>query len=153
MSFWDKDDDEQSDEEYERERKAEEERVKNLPIVRKAKDLFKTISAFMASIEDSEDSKDLKSSLFGDIAIINAKIRGAEAGDLYSIRMENAVLVKYHAVGIKNTMHAFEMFELGNQAYLDLIRNEIEEFRLIFVDWVASFKRTDEYPDEWGLFN
>ncbi|KPM48435.1 hypothetical protein [Jiulongibacter sediminis] len=153
MAFWD-DDDEMSDEEYERERKEEKERVNNLPVVKKAKDLLNTIMAFIATVEDEEDTADLKSSLIGDVGLINAKIIGAEAGDLYTIRMENAVLIKVSAVNIKTTMFAFEMFEKGNPEYRDLIKNEIEEFRKIFVVWVATFDRTNDLvEDEWGIWN
>ena len=154
MDFWDDDEEEMSDEEYEQERKAEKQRVNNLPIVKKARDLLNTIQAFNATVEDDEETIDLKSSLLGDVSIINAKIIGAEAGDLYTIRMENAVLIKVSAVNIKTTIFAFEMFEVGNPEYLDLIRNEIEDFRKIFVEWVASFDRTnDMMEDEWGIWN
>ncbi|MGR3811308.1 hypothetical protein [Jiulongibacter sp. NS-SX5] len=152
MAFWD--DEELSDEEYERERKEEQERINNLPVVQKAKDLLNTILAFNATVEEDQDTADLKSSLLTDVGIINAKIIGAEAGDLYMIRMENAVLIKVSAVNIKTTMSAFEMFDIGNPEYLELIRNEIEEFRNIFVEWVDSFDRTNDLlDDEWGIWN
>ena len=155
MPFWEDDDDEEmSDEEYERERNEEEERVNNLPIVKKAKDLMNTILAFNETVSEEEDMADLRGSLLGDVGIINAKIAGAEGGDLYSIRMENAVLIKVSAVNIKTTMYTFEMFEVGNTEYINLIRNEIEEFRKIFVDWVATFDRTNDLvEDEWGIWN
>lgn len=154
MAFWDEEDDDFDDEEYERERKEEEESFNSLPIVKKAKDLFTTITAFMETLEDSEDDVDLKPHLFEDVAVINAKIRGAEAGDLYRIRMENAVIIKVHAVSIRNIMHTYEMLGVGNTEYLELIRNEIEAFRLVFVEWVNSFDRFNDLDeDEWGLFN
>lgn len=136
------------DEDLEKERQ----RVKNLPIVKKANDLMKTIMAFMESVSDEEDEMNMKPLLFEDVTVINAKIRGAEGGDLYFIRMENAVLIKVHAVSIRNTIRFYEMQGIGNPEYLKLIINEIEAFRKIFIDWVATFKRTDEFPDEWGLF-
>ncbi|SOE21700.1 hypothetical protein SAMN06298216_2156 [Spirosomataceae bacterium TFI 002] len=147
------DDEDFDDEELERERKEEKERVKNLPIVKKAEDLMNTVLAFLESVDDNEDDVELKPYLFEDISVINAKIHGAEAGDLFSIRMENAVIIKVHALNIRNIMHTYEMMGIGNPDYLELIRNEIEEFRKVFVDWVATFQRNDDFPDEWGLFN
>jgi hypothetical protein len=44
------------------------------------------------------------------------------------------------------------MFDDDDFDYLDLLRNEIEEFRLIFIDWVQSFDKTNDIPDNWGLF-
>jgi GH43 family beta-xylosidase len=149
MQNWDDDFD---DKEYERERKEEEQRVANLPIVKKAKDLFVTINAFVETFSDDEDTLDLKSSLFNNVAIINAKISGAEAGDLYSIRMENAVLIKVHAVDIKTTAYTIEIMGIGDTDYIDIIRNEVDEFRKIFVEWVATFDRTNNMGDEWGIW-
>lgn len=147
------DDEDFEDEELERERNEEEERVENLPIVKKAEDLFTTVMAFLESVDDEEDDIDLKPRIFEDIAIINAKIRGAESGDLFFIRMENAVLVKVHAVSIQNIMFTYELMGIGDPDYLRLITNEIEDFRKVFVDWVATFERNDDFLDDWGLFN
>ncbi len=153
MDFWD-DEDELSDEEFEKERNKEKGRVNGLPIVKKAEGLMRTILAFNASVEDNEEAIELKRNLLSDISAINAKVRGAEAGEMYFLKMEKAVLVKIHAVSIREAMHAFDMFGFGNPEYLELIRTEIEEFRMIFIDWVASFDRTKGFgEDEWGLFN
>lgn len=150
MQDWN--DDDFDDEEYERERKEEEKRVANLPIVKKAKDLFVTINAFIETFTDEEDTLDLKSGLFNNVAIINAKIRGAEAGDLYSIRMENAVLIKVNAVDVKTTAYTLEIMEIGDADYIEVIRNEVDEFRKIFVEWVATFDRSNNMGDEWGIW-
>jgi hypothetical protein len=37
--------------------------------------------------------------------------------------------------------------------YLDVLRNEIDAFREIFVKWVTSFDKNNDLPDEWHLFN
>jgi hypothetical protein len=34
-----------------------------------------------------------------------------------------------------------------------LLRKEIDEFRLLFIDWVASFDVWNYIKDDWGLFN
>lgn len=152
MTNWGDFDDDFDDKEYERERKEEEKRVANLPIVKKAKDLFVTINAFVETFSDDKDTLDLKSSLFNNVAIINAKISGAEAGDLYSIRMENAVLIKVNAVDIKTTAYTLEIMEIGDADYIDIIKNEVDEFRKIFVEWVATFDRNNNMGDEWGIW-
>ena len=134
MQNWNEDD--FDEEEYERERKEEEKRVAYLPIAKKAKDLFVTINAFTETFSDEEDTLDLKSSLFNNVVIINAKILGAEAGDLYSIRMENSVIAYFNAVEIRNTMHTLEMMNIGDADYIEVIRNEVDEFRKVFLEWV-----------------
>ena len=37
--------------------------------------------------------------------------------------------------------------------YVNLIRNEIEAFRLLFIEWVAGFDTNNYIWDDWGLFN
>jgi hypothetical protein len=87
-----------------------------------------------------------------DVMIINAKLRGAEAGDLYSIRMENAVIIKTHAVSLLTATSGLKMMGLSNNKYLQLLRDEIEAFRILFVEWINSFDKTNDIPDGWGLF-
>jgi hypothetical protein len=43
--------------------------------------------------------------------------------------------------------------EIQDKDYISLLRNEIDEFRLLFIDWVASFDAWNYIKDDWGLFN
>jgi hypothetical protein len=152
MNFDEDDDDFKSDEEFDRKRQEERLRVENLPISKKGKDIFKTINSLLATIDEEKDMLHYRDTLFEDIAIINAKIRGAEAGDLYTLRMENAVIIKIHARNIITTTSGLKMMKLGYKEHLDLLREEMEEFRVIFVEWVNSFDKSNDIPDDWGLF-
>lgn len=49
--------------------------------------------------------------------------------------------------------HSLEMFGFEEVHYFDLVRDLIEEYRLLFIDWVASFDAWDYVIDRWGLFN
>lgn len=106
---------------------------------------------------DEEDIKTFaehyKGLMMEDVMIINAKLRGAEAVDLYSQRMENAVVIKIHAVSLLTATSGLKMMGLSSNKYLQLLRDEIEAFRKLFVDWVASFDKTNDIPDDWGLFS
>jgi hypothetical protein len=37
--------------------------------------------------------------------------------------------------------------------YMELLKAEIEEFRLLFIDWMETFDKSKDVPDNWGLFN
>jgi hypothetical protein len=152
MDFDDNDDAFESDEEFERKRQEESKRVENLPITKKGEDLFKTINSLIATIDEEKDILRHRETLFENITIINAKIRGAEAGDLYTLRMENAVIIKVHARSIITATSSLKMMKLGYKEHLDLLREEMEDFRVIFVEWVNSFDKTNDIPDDWGLF-
>ncbi len=146
------DDDFESEEEFEKQRQEERRRVENLPITKKGKEIFETVSSLIATIDLEKDKFRYQETLFEDIAIINAKIRGAEAGDLYTLRMENAVLIKVHARSIITITSGLKMMNLGYEEHLNLLREEMDEFRIVFVDWVNSFDKSDDIPDDWGLF-
>jgi hypothetical protein len=151
------DDDDFDDEDYDpeearRELEEERKRVDNLPITRKADELFEITKTIIDIVNEEDDELNYCSLMLEDVSIICAKIAGAEGGDLYTLRMENAVIIKVHARSLMTLAGALKYEKVCNPDYLDLLRNEIDEFRLIFIDWVQSFDKTNDIPDNWGLF-
>jgi len=88
--------------------------------------------------------------ILGDAYEVAAKIRSSEVG-LYIIRMENAAIIRKNAQFIKLSTNNFIEDELMELEHRRIIRQEIDIFRDLFKQWVATFER-DEYEDEWGLF-
>lgn len=86
--------------------------------------------------------------------LIPAKIAGASGVGLYDLKMENAALIRKAARELYVQAGSLR-FEEGCKEldYIELLRNTIEEFRLLFIDWVASFDPWDYIIDRWGLFN
>jgi hypothetical protein len=89
-----------------------------------------------------------------DAMMIAAKISGAEAVDLYDIKMENAAIIRKCAreLYVRAGSLRFEE-DIKDKEYIELLPNEIEEFRLLFIDWVASFDQWNYIIDRWELFN
>jgi len=94
--------------------------------------------------------EDHKGMLLGDAYQIAVKIKSSEAG-LYTIRMENASIIRKNAQFIKSSMLTMMSDEVIEKAHGYVIREEIDKFREIFKIWVSTFQK-DEYEDEWGLF-
>ena len=89
-----------------------------------------------------------------DAMIISAKIAGAEGGDLYSIRMQNAALIREHAMHLYVQVGSLRFHDsYKDLEYVKLIRKEINEFRLLFIDWISSFDTNNHIWDDWELFN
>jgi len=84
--------------------------------------------------------------------MLGPKIAGAEAADLYTLRMENAVLIKIHARELLTQTSFCKAEKLSKPEYLKLLRDEIENFRILFVEWVKSFDKENDIKDDWGLF-
>ncbi len=126
------------------------------PLYQKAEQIFK-ITQGLAEIVPA-DNEFLQETtvrfMLEDAMIIPAKIAGAQAVDLYDLKMENATIIRKAArdLYVQAGSLRFEK-DIVDQDYILLLRKEIDEFRLLFIDWVASFDIWSYIKDDWGLFN
>ncbi|WCM42464.1 hypothetical protein MG290_01985 [Flavobacterium sp. CBA20B-1] len=124
------------------------------PIYKKAEEIFDTIKTITDLFStDDEILLDLKAQLLGDAMLIQAKLAGAFGAKLYDIKMENAALIRKAARDLMVSYHSLKMFGFEDVEYYKIVRNQIEEFRLLFVEWVAGFNKKHFITDSWGLFN
>lgn len=86
----------------------------------------------------------------GDGFQVAVKIKSSETG-LYVIRMENASIIRKNAQFIYSSLLSLMAEKLIEESYVRAIRKEIDVFRELFKEWVATFEK-DEFIDEWGLF-
>lgn len=125
-----------------------------MPIYRKARELAELAFKLADVIDDeNEDLRVTKEFMRNDAMVIPANVARAEGADIYDVRMESAALIRKAAMELKLHCHALREFGFGEPAYLDLIRTEVEEFRELFIDWVADFDPNHYHIDRWGLFN
>jgi hypothetical protein len=105
------------------------------------------------SEEDDEETflKERKALVLGDAYEVGAKISSSEAGGIYIIRMENAAIIRKNAQYVKTALLGMMMEGEIEEAYGNIIRDEIDIFRELFKTWIGTFEK-DEYRDEWGLF-
>jgi len=128
--------------------------VRTLPIYRKGKEILDMVYHIGTLIpEDNEMLQSIKSQMIGDAALLTVKVAGAEGAGLYDIKMEAAAIIRKAARDLMITNHSLEMFGFKQVQYFQLVRNLIEEYRLLFIDWVAGFDKWDYIIDRWGLFN
>ncbi|MDX1284469.1 MAG: hypothetical protein R3182_05640 [Draconibacterium sp.] len=127
---------------------------KDLPIYKKAEEIFEIVSKIADLIPDDDSPlSSVKGQMLGDSMTIMAKIAGAEGGDIYDLRMENAAIIRKAARDLMVTKHSLEMYGFKEFEYFDMVRDLIEEFRLLFIEWVAGFDKWNYIIDRWGLFN
>ncbi|MEJ7676574.1 MAG: hypothetical protein WKG06_01605 [Segetibacter sp.] len=105
------------------------------------------------SEEKEEDSfiTEQKAMVLGDAYEAGAKIRSSEAGNMYILRMENASIIRKNAQFVKSSVLNLMMEGEVDVEHGEIIRNEIDNFREMFIIWVNTFQK-DEYTDDWGLF-
>lgn len=127
---------------------------KNLAIFKKGEEILDVVRQIGQLIpEDSEELQDIKSAMYSDAALLTVKIAGAEGAGLYDIKMEAAAIIRKAARDLMVQNHGLEMFGFKEVHYFDIVRALIEEYRLLFIDWVAGFDQEEYMIDRWGLFN
>jgi hypothetical protein len=144
------DDDDENDYDPEEERR----KFESKPIFQKAEEILELTQRIVDTLEKSSPHAEIHASvMLEDAMIIPAKIAGAEAMDDYILKMENAVIIKVHARSLLTQTSSLKYLELVDTEYLQLLRNEIEAFRLLFLKWITSFEiDTTKEGDGWGLF-
>ena len=50
-----------------------------------------------------------------------------------------------------NAVAASAMMDVNEEDYVDLMREKVEEFRLVFVDWIRGFDKSYDIPDNWAI--
>jgi hypothetical protein len=148
--MWEDDDDNEADFDPEEERR----KLESNPIFQKAEEIRELAQRIVETMDKNDPESEIQSSLMlEDSMIIPAKIAGAEAMDDFILKMENAVIIKIHARSLLARTSSLKYLELVDPEYLQLLRDEIEAFRVLFRKWVTTFHiDTTKEGDGWGLF-
>lgn|GEM_PF-376952 len=126
-------------------------RYRKLPIFKKADELYELANIIAESLKDDDKKEHLAGEIIGNAMLIQVKIAGAEGGGLYSLRMQNAVLIKLAVQDMFNAISFASMVEINEEDYVDLMREKVDEFRLEFRNWIRGFDKSYDIPDNWGI--
>tara|TARA_R110001599_G_scaffold196000_1_gene392463 strand:+ start:58 stop:525 length:468 start_codon:yes stop_codon:yes gene_type:complete len=127
----------------------------SLPLYRKGKEIYELVMKIADLIPDDHPRLQYtKRFMIEDAMMLTVKVAGASSGvGLYDLKMEAAAIIRKSARDLMVQNHALEMFDFKEVHYFDMVRDLIEEYRLLFIDWVAAFDPWDYIIDRWGLFN
>jgi len=130
--------------------------LENFPLFQKAEQILKITQGLIEIVP--ADNEFLQETtvrfMLEDAMIIPAKIAGAHGIELYDLKMENATIIRKAARDLYVQAGSLRFEEsIQDKDYIYLLRDEIEEFRLLFVDWVENFDVWNYIKDDWGLFN
>jgi len=131
------------------------------PIYLKAKQIFDLIHQII-SYADEIDETEVKGQMANEYlsflresaAKMIVKLSSALREDiLYDLKMENATIIRKSAREILTNISGLGLMEFKEIDYLSLVRSEMEEFRILFAEWVKTFDPWNYTIDRWGLFN
>ncbi|TDQ12960.1 hypothetical protein DFQ04_3694 [Algoriphagus boseongensis] len=148
--MWDDDENEWEDE-NEFDPESSRDQTYSHPIMKKALEIVSLTHAIVGSLDEAR--KELYGGIMMESAmVLGAKFAGANGIEDYILKMENATVMKIHARSLRTMTYQLAMEETHAEEHLELLRKAIDEFKLLFVDWVKTFDPTDRYDDGWGLF-
>ena len=125
-----------------------------MPLFQKGKEIYELTYKIAELIPENDEMQvQIKRFMLEDAIKLSVKVSGAEAGDLYDLRMENATIIRKAARDLLAHCSGLNAFDFKESQYLDLIRNEVEEYRILFAEWVKTFDPWNYNIDRWGLFN
>ena len=115
-----------------------------------ARSIYRYSALFCETLE-GEMSEMTANLIMQNAMMLCPKIVGAEGGDMYVLRMENASIIRTNCRELETQVKAADMFEICTPEYKDIVLHELEKFRILFIDWVKYFEK-DDFEDEWGLY-
>ena len=126
----------------------------DLPIFKKGMEIFEVVQQITDLIpEDNERLQHIKNFIIEDALMLSVKVAGAESAELYDLKMEAASIIRKAARDLMVQNHSLEMFGFNDSDYYKIVRDLLEEYRYLFIDWVAGFDKWYYVIDRWGLFN
>ncbi|SKB42481.1 hypothetical protein SAMN05660903_00653 [Salegentibacter salinarum] len=114
-------------------------KYRELPLYQKAEEILNMVHRIIELIpKENEMLKSTGDFMMADALKLPSKIAGAEGADLYDIRMENATIIRKSERDIFVSCNHFFAEDFKETEYLDLLRDTIEEFRVLFAEWVKT---------------
>jgi hypothetical protein len=148
--MWDNDDDNEG---FGYDPGEEDRNTEGLPIYKKALEIVDLTEQIVDTFAEEGHASRHREYMLEDAMMLPAKIAGAEAMDFYIHKMENATAVKIHARSLLTQAASIKHLGIVNEQYVQLLRDEIEAFRLLFREWIKTFEaNTLKEGDGWGLF-
>ncbi|MEX0636370.1 MAG: hypothetical protein WD135_06355 [Ferruginibacter sp.] len=123
-------------------------------LYQKSIDIINITQTIIDLIPD-EDAEDVTKALMNqNVMTVAVKIIGSiNSEPLYTLLMEAAVIIKVNICELKAQLWVCEEIHNIDAVYTNVLRDEIENFRRLFVEWVQIFDKKNDCPDEWHLFN
>ena len=128
--------------------------IRDLPLYKKGEEIQYVVRLLAELMpKDNELLQTMKGEMLYNAGLLTVKIAGAEGVELYDLKMEAATFIRKAACDLKVMNHSLEEFGFENVEYFQIVRDLIEEYRLLFIDWVSKFDKWNYIIDRWGLFN
>ncbi len=117
----------------------------------KWREVYELVMVFTDTLPDTKDPISTQELIYQNASIVAPKLISAAGDTLYIIKMENAAIIRANCKQLMDQVIFSSMTNVAEKHHEVLIRTVMEEFKLLFREWVATFIK-DEFEDDWGLF-
>ena len=151
------DDDNFNDTEGEEWKQKSPQRLSAKALYQQWRELYESIIAFTDNLSnhaetETETHEQMTSRLiFENAMIIAPKLMDAAGTNMYVLQMENAAIIRTNARQLMEQIGFAVLMGFAEESYKKVIQEAMDEFRLLFKNWVETFEK-DDFEDEWGLF-
>ncbi|UXP31163.1 hypothetical protein N6H18_12470 [Reichenbachiella agarivorans] len=126
----------------------------NHAIYQKGIEIYDLVSRVCAMLPtDNVTLQEVRTMMLSDALQLSSKVEAAQGAELYDLKMEAATMIRKSAKDLLVQNHALTYHGFKDAQYFDLIRDGVEEYRLLFIEWVRGFDKSNYITDRWGLFN
>lgn len=132
------------------------ERMKQHPLQKKSREILELVTGIIEAMP--EDQREMHMPILESALLLPPKFAGAYGTDMWVLAMQNAAIMRYHAQYIASGTYGFNMVkkDLVDERYIVMLRNEMENYRKLFKDWMDEVHALPKDPvmddDDWGVF-
>lgn len=138
----------ESEPEHQREAKAN-----KSPIAKKAKEIF-DLAHTIYQVLDEKGKEHIGQSLLNSASILYVKTMATLRVNDWLICMGNAAIIREHGIYLELSRHSLSLYSKLDKSYVNLLTNEVKEFKKLFIEWVISFNTLEDniVEDDWHIF-
>lgn len=123
-------------------------------LYQKGKEIFDLVNEVADLVpEDDLMMRETKQFMRENASLLVIKVAGAYSADLYDLKMESAAIIRKAGLELLTQCSGLKVMDFQYPQYLQLIRDAVDEYRILFAEWVKTFDPQDYIIDRWGLFN
>jgi len=140
--------------EFEKQYAEEQKKLRRHPLFVQANEILKILKLMIDSAGESDEESMYDSTLLESAMIIIPKLASGLTCNNYVIAMQSAAIIRDHAEYLRLSNHMLKERKGFDVHYVNLFREEMEKFRMLFKEWAAELHAMEvDYQDvEWGLF-
>ena len=91
--------------------------------------------------DDNDGLQFLKENMIRNANLLSEKVLRGQYGELYDIKMQCASFIRRACLFLLKSERLMSIFIFEDIDYYKIVKDLLEEYRLLFIDWVNGFDK------------